>query len=159
MRVWVKGQTRRLLVEDECCAHPFTIVSPVTGYADGFRKHQFGLKVFNHSADSPTRPDGFDLLRVTLVHLEDEIWHTRGYFRILLSFTPVSFLLYILAFSLSGLVWMCCFSHQSVIQFISWLSNLRPAATFVNCVCTVKIPLQLRRLGTPLTVIFPRAAC
>ena len=40
----------------------------------------------------------------------------------------------------------------------SWVSNPRPATTFANCVYTIKITDQFRRLGIPLIVICPRAA-
>jgi hypothetical protein len=51
--------------------------------------------------------------------------------------------------------------HESLIRdaacgppgCITWL-----AATFVNCVCTITIIQQFRRLGIPIAVIFPRAA-
>jgi hypothetical protein len=35
---------------------------------------------------------------------------------------------------------------------------MRPTATFVNCVYTVKIAKEIRLLGIPLIVIFPLAA-
>jgi hypothetical protein len=36
---------------------------------------------------------------------------------------------------------------------------MRPAATFLNSVYATKATHYCRQFGTPLTVIFPRAAC
>jgi len=39
-----------------------------------------------------------------------------------------------------------------------WVSNLRPAATLVNCIHILQITKWFKRLPIPLTAIFSRAA-
>jgi hypothetical protein len=58
----------------------------------------------------------------------------------------------------SHIACLACSPLNMGLQHASRQGVLLPAATYINCVYTVQFSQYFRQLGTPPTVIFPRAA-